>query len=446
MVTEAMILNSSAFRTQNYLSQLKGSFILKFLALLASFMLVPMMINYLGSDIYGVWSTLFSVVSWVLLFDLGIGAGLRNRISEAIAHNNILEAKQCVSTSYVVVGIGAALLLLLFVCISNYVSWVGVFNISGINETDLQLAVEITMSFVLLNFLLSLINQVANGLQKTVVSVFNQFFSNIILLLFVFVLSVFFESSIVLLSLVYGIALTISNLLVTYWFFKKYKDLTPRLFLFNLKDVRALLSTGLRFFSIQIAVIVLFTTDKIVISQLLGPGFVTQYDVVFKLFSLVTVVHGIIIAPLWAAYSDAYHREDFIWVSNMMNKQLKIFVIISLFVVLLALTSSGIIHWWIGPEFNFSWNLAIPMAIFVTFTVWNNIFAFFLNGINELKIQTRISAIAMFINIPLSIVFVKYFAMGVEGVIFATTIALSIFAIAGPIQTRNILLKTKNAV
>ena len=74
--------------------------------------------------------------------------------------------------------------------------------------------------------------------------------------------------------------------------------------------MKSITSLGFQFFIIQIAVIVIFTTDKILITQLFGPEYVASYDVVFKLFSIITIAHGILMAPLWSAYSDAYHRND----------------------------------------------------------------------------------------------------------------------------------------
>jgi len=75
-------------RTINYLKQVKGAVLYKIFAVGFSFLVVPLMVCYLGSEKYGIWSTLLSLVSWMLFFDFGLANGTRNRISEALANGN----------------------------------------------------------------------------------------------------------------------------------------------------------------------------------------------------------------------------------------------------------------------------------------------------------------------------------------------------------------------
>jgi len=103
------------------------------------------------------------------------------------------------------------------------------------------------------------------------------------------------------------------NVFISLWFYRKYADLSPQLSL-NQHHVRPLLSLGGQFFVIQLAVLVIFTTDKILITQLFGPQYVTSYDIVFKLFSIITMAYALIAGPLWSAYTDAYHRGDLVWI------------------------------------------------------------------------------------------------------------------------------------
>ena len=53
-----------------------GSFVVKGISILVSLILVPLTIGYVSSELYGIWLTLASVISWVALFDLGFGKRL----------------------------------------------------------------------------------------------------------------------------------------------------------------------------------------------------------------------------------------------------------------------------------------------------------------------------------------------------------------------------------
>jgi O-antigen/teichoic acid export membrane protein len=430
-------------RSKNYIKQIKGSFIFKGLAIFASFLSIPLMIKYLGVEQYGVWSTLLSIISWIVLFDIGIGNGLRNKISESLAQDNKQETHNYISTAYTIIGAISVILILIFLIASEYIPWQKIFNITSISNQELQSVVNITMIFLFLNFWLSLINQVFNGFQRTSLVVFNQFLSNIFSLLAVFILYTFYESSLIKLAFAYGISLVSSSLILSIWFFKKNREFIPKIKSFGLNYTKSITSLGFKFFIIQIAVIVIFTTDKILITQLFGPEYVASYDVVFKLFSVITILHGILMAPLWSAYSDAYHRGDIEWIKKAIKNQLKIYLLIIIAAILLIFLTKAIITLWIGKEIMIDNMLIIAMALFILVSTWNNIFAYFINATDNLNVQINTSIIAMIINIPLSIIFVRFFEMGVYGIVFATCISLSFFAIFGSIQTFNILKGNK---
>jgi len=76
-------------RTKNYFLQVRNSFIYKFLAIVLSYLSIPLMIKYLGNVQYGIWSTLLSIMSWISLFDIGIGNGLRNKVSESLGKEKV---------------------------------------------------------------------------------------------------------------------------------------------------------------------------------------------------------------------------------------------------------------------------------------------------------------------------------------------------------------------
>jgi len=426
-------------RTKNYLKQLKSSFVFKLFAIGCSFLVIPIMIKYLGIAQYGIWSTLLSIVSWIVLFDIGIGNGLRNKISESLAKDAKKEAQSYISTAYVLIGFISILLIIIFLSMSYFIPWQSVFNTSILSNNVLKNTVNITLFFLFINFWLSLINQVFNGIQKTSFVVFNQFSSNLISLISVYILYNFFASSLLLLASIYSISLLLSSILLSVWFYSKNREFLPRIKDYNKKYAKSITLLGFQFFIIQIAVIVIFTTDKILITQLFGPEYVTSYDVVFKLFSVITISHGILMAPLWSAYSDAYHNRDFGWIKRAMQSQLKIYLLIIIGTIGLVFTAKPIISIWIGKDFIVDNKLIITMGLFILISTWNNIFASFINASNQLNVQINTSIIAIIINIPLSIALVRYLGLGVYGILIGTILSLSLFAIFGSLQTYNIL-------
>lgn len=422
-----------AARTSNYLQQVKGSILYKGVAVAASFLVVPIMISYLGLAQFGVWSTLLTIMSWIVFFDLGIGNGLRNKVAESLAKDEPQQAKNYVSSAYTLIGFLALVRWALFFTMSYLISWQSIFNASAVSEEQLRYSVQVAMSFVLVNFWMGLVTALLGAVQKSALVSLGQLFTNVFALLVTYLLYHFTEGSISNLAWMYGAGLLGGNLLLSAWFYKRYKFLTP-LFSLDYKHLKPLLSVGARFFIIQLAVLVVFATDKILIAQFFGPEHVAEYEVVFKLFSVVIFLHTLISSPLWSAYTDAYHRRDTIWIVRMLRTQLKLYAIVLLGLVVLAFLAQFIIVIWIGSDFAVSRTLIVFVALFVAVSTWNNIFAIMLNGAGAVNVQLYTAVAAMVVNIPLALLMVKVFGMGISGIVLAATISLLFSAIFLPWQ------------
>ena len=436
-----MSLNISENRTKNYIKQLKGSLIFKLLAVASSFLIIPIMIKYLGIEQYGIWSTLLSIVSWIVLFDIGIGNGLRNKISESLAKDDKEEAQNYISTAYVMIGFISVLLLLAFLAASNFIAWQTVFNTVVLSNQELRDIVNVTASFLFINFWLSLINQVFNGLQKTAIVVFNQFLSNAFALLSVFILYNYFESSLFKLAFVYGLSLLMASALLSIWFYTNNSEFIPKIQNYSKKYVKSITSLGFQFFVIQIAVVVIFTTDKILITQLFGPEYVASYDIVFKLFSIITIAHSLLMAPLWSAYSDAYHRNDMKWIKNTIKNQLKIYVLFIVATIALVFFAKPIIGLWIGKEVVIDNMLIIAMCGFILISTWNNITGYLLGGLGYVRLGAYYTVFTAIVNLPISYFYAVILNLGVSGIVFGTITSIAISAIVSPIQVYYLIFK-----
>lgn len=428
-----MTFTNSADRTRNYLQQVKGAVVYRVLAVAASFFAIPLMIRYLGQEQFGVWSTLLTVISWVVFFDLGVGNGLRNKVAESLAKDQEDEARQFISAGYSLIGLLSIGLWLMATATSYWIPWQAVFNTTAVSNETLRLTVQIAVFFVVLNFWLGLISALLGAIQKTSLISLGQLVTNILALAFVFLLAEYTDASISYLALAYGLSIVVANCFLSVLFYKQRPTLRPQIQM-QAEHLRPLLAVGLQFFVIQFAVLVIFTTDKMLITQLFGPQYVTQYEVVFKLFSVILFIHGLISAPLWSAYTDAINRLDFVWIRLMLMRQLAVYAGIVVFICLLLFAARGIIDIWIGEDLPTPQILILVMAVFVAISTWNNIFATLINGLGQIKVQLYISVVAMMINIPLSILLARTTGLGTSAVVLGTIFSLAMPAVALPIQ------------
>lgn len=392
------------------------------------------MINYLGTVKYGIWSTLLSIVLWVLMFDFGVANGLRNKISESLAKNNPAEAREYISTTYFFVTVFAGILILILFLVTGSLDWQNVFNTKSVSNDELVIVIRITIFFILINFILSLINQIFHGVQKTGFVNINQAFSNLLSFCFVYFLSETTNSSLVYLSIAYGLAIFFANIIVSFFYYSRNKELKPTFQSIKKDKVKSILSLGLRFFIVQIAAIVLFTTDKILITQLFGPDYVTSYDLIYKLFGFITLVHALLLSPLWSSFSQAFLDNDISWIKKIMKYQIKLLFIMICCVMVLIWFCPIIISLWVGDIDYIDYDLYSLMGVYVVVLAWNNIFSMFINATGYLKISMIITSIISLLNIPLSLVLVKCFGFGMNGILLSTIMCLLIGSFLGPLQ------------
>lgn len=84
-----MLLMKFDKRNSKAIKNVLFSFFLKGGSILTSLLIVPMTLSYLNSYEYGVWLTLSSILSWIYILDIGLGNGLRNKLTEALAIKNM---------------------------------------------------------------------------------------------------------------------------------------------------------------------------------------------------------------------------------------------------------------------------------------------------------------------------------------------------------------------
>jgi len=434
---ETSKVHLSTDRSRNYYKQVRWSFVFKFFSIFLSLLLVPLMIDYVGIMRFGIWATMTAILRWVVFFDLGLGNGLRNTLANALAQNQRERARAVISTCYFTIGAITLTILVLLYLMTPILNLRTIFNAHLLNETELKWTLLIIGTCIIINFLLSLINYVLHASQRSSFVVLSQFSINLLALCFTLAARAFLPQSLVSLAAAYGMGLLIANFSLNFWFFYKNDDLKPRIRFFDSTQVRSLTNLGVQFFIIQVAVMIVFSTDKIIISHLFGPSSVTGYEVSYKLFGLVTIAQSIIITPLWSAYTHAHAQGDMDWIKNKLYKLNLLLLPLTLGILFLIIFGPKIIEIWIGKDLGITSLLLWTMGGFTFIRAWNNIYAIFLNGIGKIGLQVKIAIIQSVMNIPLSIFLGR--RIGVSGVLLATIISLSLFAIAGPIQTLIIL-------
>ena len=405
---------------------------MKPLSMILGYVYVPVVLNYLGTEKYSVWSTLLTILSWISYFDIGIGNGLRNKLTEAIAKHRMDESKKLVSSAYAFVAVIVVIVATVFCFVAMLVDWERVFGVQGLTE-NLALVVCISAIFVSLNFVLSLCKNVLYACQQAATVSYMELTIQILNLTAVLIATRLLPSNLFMMAFIYGCSMTITYLVFNVVIFTKHHEFLPDLKSVDLASGKNLTNLGLQFFIIQIAALILFTTDSLIISYLFGAADVTPYSAVNKLFNAISSSYVAFLAPIWSATTKAKAEQKWDYLKRIVTR-LRIFMVpFFVGIVVLIVVFKPLSTWWLRRELNYEPGLIVLGGVYCALTIWCNAHATISNGLQMMKVSLGVAIVQAIINIPLSLLFAKGFGMNSAGVLLGTVSAMGIAAIILPI-------------
>lgn len=434
-------------RTKNISKEILLSAFYKGGSILTSFLLVPLTIDFLDTTNYGIWLVITSFISWFTFFDIGLGQGLRNKFAEAKANNNMQLARAYISSAYFLISFISLGIFILFVIANFFINWTKVFNTDASLASDLSIIMLVVFGNFAINFIVKLITTIYTADQRPSMRGLIGLVSSIISLSVIYLLTQYSSSSLLNFAIIFSsIPVLVLIAFNIYSFNNKYKALKPSYKLFKYKYIKDIMGLGLKFFVIQIAAIILFSTDNFIITQLFSPAEVTPYNIAFKYFSVITMTFTIIVTPFWSAITDAYTKKDYVWLRKSMRSLNKLSVLFIVVTLILLYFADKFYYLWIGDKVQVPFLLSLFMAIYVIMRVLGQPFNHFVNGTGKIKIQLIFAIFGAIINIPLSIYFAKYLSLGISGVMLATIASNIIGLVLLPIQYNKIINKKATGI
>jgi O-antigen/teichoic acid export membrane protein len=397
--------------------------------------LVPLTIHFLGAENYGVWLILSSFVAWFTFFDIGLGNGLRNKFAEARTTNDIELAKGYVSTAYFTIGLICIGFLCISLLVSLNVNWTVLFNTSEQLHSQLQILMPVVLGGFGLQLIAKLITSIYTGDQNHSIQGKINFITSFSSLFIIWVLTKTTQSSLLLFGTLFSLLPVLILLVLNlYAFTNRFKEFRPQRSYWKKKYFKDIFGLGLTFFAIQLSGIILFSTDNLIITQLFSPEEVVPYNLAFKYIGISLMVYSIVLTPYWSSITEALTKGELDWIKTSI-KNLNKFSIITVFgIIIMVLIAPFIYKFWLGELVTIPYFLTVCMALYFMLSVVSYPFTSFINGAGKVKLQMYTLVVTAVINIPLSIFFVKYTSMGVEGVILATIICILPHVILCPIQ------------
>lgn len=416
--------NTSVTNRNMFLLNSISSLFSNAVSIVVGILIVPIALGYWHEEKYGVWILITTLVSYLSLSNLGLNSAATTLISKSkYSQHKIIILKK----SFLIILIYLILLLVIILIFFKENNWDFIFgNISLNIKVQAYRACSIMLIFAIPNIALSLSSSALIGFQKA-------YIDNIILAIIplanmlALLIIISRHDNLIGFAILSGSLTLIVNSMKAIVFLLLYRKwLGNEKFEIDnqSKDIkyREIIIIGLRFFIMNIAVMVSWNTDNIVLSRIMGVRFVTAYAITFKLFSIAFSLMGIISAAINPIFAKEFGMNNWTWINETYKKIIDILTFISGGICIGGiLLSREIITVWAGKDSYAGLTIVVVLGIYTYFLSINTVDANIINTFNYTKNISWIYILSSTVKLLVSIISVKY--LGVVGVAIGTLVS-----------------------
>lgn len=383
--------------------------------MLCTFVSIPFLLKLLGTDDYGVWVTLTSLIGWYLTFDLGISNAIRNRVAEASASVEATQEglREILAGSiqiYLVIALGLAGLTL-----------AGIALVEPLKSHPWESVV--LYGTVLTLFPLSLSSAVFQGEGKFIRLSCLSLILPVGWMAFNLVALPFGSATLLVAATVYALLLLAQSMVIAREALQGRVPLALLLHISSAKSALAVVNVGLRFFALQISSLVLFYSGNFISFQNLDAAEVARFDTVNKVFMLFSIALNIVTSVTWTEAVKAKSLYDRKRMKSLFRQMLLYCGATAVFSFGAAIQIDELVklvaHGWLSARYEEAW----PFAALVTVQSFAYSGAVFLNAYERVNGQIILSLLAVPIFLTLSVLAFDA-GHGIASVPLATTAAI----------------------
>ena len=99
--------------------------------ILSNFLITFLLLKVMNVESYGVYTAMFSLMTWMFLFDVGISKGMRNHLTASLVDGNIVKARKLISTAYMTTGMISLFFFLAIIFFTRNIDVAKFLNISN---------------------------------------------------------------------------------------------------------------------------------------------------------------------------------------------------------------------------------------------------------------------------------------------------------------------------
>lgn len=321
----------------------------RFATALVGLVTVPMLLNYLGKDLFGIWAIVSSLVVWMQLFDFGIGNGLGNALAEAVGRGDAQAASRYLSSATIAVALISLLGLPALAVAVRTVPWADLLRIDSTKGALLADALIVVGAVFLLNLTASLITRVFTAHQRGYVVSLAQAAAaavSLAALTLAVHLQLHFLWFVAILS---GMPL-LANIALWFALNKASSGLQLRAAWVSKAAVRRVAQSSVPLFLLQCGALLVNELVSVVIARNADLSMVADYNVVQRIYLFAFAIAAGLAAPFYPAIREAFEKGETAWVARAIRNALLMRLMILLpCAAVLMFAGDMLMHLWVGP-------------------------------------------------------------------------------------------------
>lgn len=385
------------------------------------------------------------MVFWVAMFDIGLGNGMRNYLTEAISKGDYNAAGVYISSTFLLLSGIALLLGIVAIPFLYLLDLSSILNTSSLSNQDLRLVFFVALMLILVNFVLKNIGYIYVAMQQYAINDLLTMAGNVLALTIVYILTKTTEG-----NLLYIVATLLSMPILAFILgsiplFIKYPSLRPSYKKIDIGFSKGIVKKGLGFFVIQAtSCLIIFGGSNLIISHYCNPEAVTIYNIAFKYFNLIIIGFTILIAPMWNAYTDAAVKGDWEWIKKTLRRSVMAWCLTLVLGGIMLLNCDLFYNLWVGEKVTVPFSVSVSVFAFVTFLNLNNCMTYMLNGLNTIYVQIWTSIVATAIYLIWIVVYGRQW--GIEGIVLSIAACYAVMSLIHLYQCRLIITKKASGI
>lgn len=338
---------------------------------------VPLVIGYLGKDLYGLWAAVGSLVPWVGLFDPGITAGLVNALAEAHGRDAREDARSYFSTAFfALLGVQVVLAILLATGFAA-LPWASL--VSGVRTVPPALVrqgLEVAAVTVVASLPLGLVWQVHAAFQRGYVVSLGSAAASLLSLGFVLAAVALHASFPVVLAATMGSSAVVAGGALALLVVRDMPWIRPAPGQVTRRALRRLLTSAVPLYAFQLGSLLVNQSQQIVLARRAGLAVVAEYDVLFRLYLLAIGLITLSTASFAPSFREAVERGEAAWVRRSFWHLVRLRVLAAgLGALGMLVGGNWALRLWLGrPDFQYGPWTWVVLSVLLIVAAWASSF------------------------------------------------------------------------